>query len=397
MGPDVHVLQTIPKNGATEVPTGQSIRVQFDRFLGADVATRQSINIQGCSQSAVEAGTGGFVPCAVLSAAEYDPVQRVAVWKPQAMPPTQTTSLLANTRYTVQILAPTDEGDSNGIRAFDGAPLAETYTFSFTTGVLVADEPKRDVDFCYDGSSAGACALPSDLCSDPKPATVTTAGPRDILAVNDRFTSCSDGSSCHSAGSDSRTTLKTLPLGFTLDLSTDQAIRGMIGRVAQETANGPSPGTPSSGARSPFGTNMPYVDPGNPANSYLLNKILMGLDDSDVSTNDSNTYACSDLPDASLAAPEGGTCPSDAGPPPPNTPPVTTQGDTAVAPVDPWISLTDSMLPAPGEYDRLRAALHGQAMPAPPLFGPRKKAHLQDALTLSAWIAAKAKVDTCQP
>src|SRR5262249_38702867 len=56
----------------------------------------------------------------------------------------------AMTRYNVRVLAPKNENDGSGIRAFDGVPLAKEFSFAFTTGdaMATANEPKRTVDYC---------------------------------------------------------------------------------------------------------------------------------------------------------------------------------------------------------------------------------------------------------
>src|SRR5882724_5691052 len=121
-GPAPQVVWKYPSaaNGgeAMNVPTLTSIRVQFDRFLAPESAVRQAICVAAATTTAQDQCIGGLVP-------EYDPVDRVAVWKGA--------SLLPNQRYNVRLLLPTSPDDTTtGIRAFDGVPLDKEYTFAFT-------------------------------------------------------------------------------------------------------------------------------------------------------------------------------------------------------------------------------------------------------------------------
>jgi len=326
--PPVRVLQTIPENGAKDVPLGQSIRVQFDRFLAPNVGVRQSICISNAGPVAVEAG----IQCNAFSEATYDPVQRVAVWKPESQSAAQTTPMLPNTRYTVQIVAPKSATEL-GIRAFDGAPLAETYTFSFTTGdeTVPSAEPKRDANYCYEAPEG--CAVGLTICRPTSSRTLTTLSPQRVLS------SCAaDGTNCHVPNDAPR--LATTPVGFTLDLGGNQTIHDIIGRVATQTASGPVPESPSNGASGGFPRNMPYIDAGNPANSYLLYKMIVGISDGDVPNLQpafaSDVYDCKDFPDAADKD-DAGKC-ADAAVPVPSTPKLRSSGDPlspAVGPVDP--------------------------------------------------------------
>lgn len=398
MGPKVKVQLTIPEANAIDVPLDQSIRVQFDRFLSPLSVMRQSICIASIGPMAREAGRDG---CEQFPAPEYDPVDRVAVWKPIR-------PLKPGVRYTVVLRPPEDEDDTDGIRAFDGAPLEAPYVFSFVTErrspcdeeescpdgarCLCEDdacrrktcqqpsnEPARDVDYC--ATPRSLCTVPPNACERPGSVPATTPGPRALLH------GCA-GSVCHSSHARSRSS--TGALGGTLSLTND-GIRDYIGKVALETATGSDP-TAINRLGVPFGVNMPYVDPGFPANSYLLWKLVLGLDGRDAIVVEprfsADGYLCEDLSHLPQDAGPDGACSMPLDLPPS---PLVRAGKEKPGMVEPWIPPAISQPIAEGEYERLRRSLRGRGMP---LGRTIDEASVRD---LQAWIAKGAPVPNCDP
>jgi hypothetical protein len=205
------------------VPTNTTIELRFDRYLLPATAVRQSLQLF--------TGAGELT---VYLEPEYDVIERVLVYRLEAGE-----ALEPGTLYQVQLISPEREGDF-GFRAYDGAPLGEgpvPLRYSFVTERAVPpDPPPRDAVPDCDG----------------------------ILADLGRAGCRSSG--CHGA-------LETdPPLGLSLDDERALALTA-IDRVAHETAFGASPATPLEDPLR-FGIQMPIIDPGNPANSYLLYKLL---------------------------------------------------------------------------------------------------------------------------
>jgi len=398
MGPKVKVQLTIPEANAIDVPLDQSIRVQFDRFLSPLSVMRQSICIASIGPMAREAGRDG---CEQFPAAEYDPVDRVAVWKPSQ-------PLKPGVRYTVVLRPPDDESDMTGVRAFDGAPLEAPYVFSFETERRPAcdeeedcpegsrclcedaacrrktcqrpsNEPAREIDYC--ATPRRLCTLPATACDRPGSLPATTPGPRALLH------GCA-GSVCHS--SETRSRSSNGALGGTLALTND-GIRDYIGKVALETATEADP-TAINRLGVPFGVNMPYVDPGFPANSYLLWKLVLGLEGRDAfvvkPSFSADGYRCEDLSHFPLDAGPDGDCSAIVEPP---SPPSVRAGEETPGMVEPWIPPSMSQPIAEGEYERLRRSLRGRGMPLGRTIDPASVRDLQ------AWIAAGAPVPDCDP
>jgi hypothetical protein len=372
------------------VALDQSIRVQFDRFLAPTSPVRQAICVESVSVGSPEAGpdrclNGSLSP-------QYDPVDRVAVWKPTA-------KLDPNTRYNVKLLAPADENDPYGIRAFDGAPLEGEPTFAFTTGdgSNLAVEPKRHIGFCD---------VPQQLCQVPaarnmckiRTAADSVGGPFRI------FSGCTDGNmSCHGSAPSNYP-----PLGGVLQLETTTDIRRLVeqAQVATETATGPDPAVAQRSVGTPFGVNMPYIDAKNPGNSYLLYKVILASpprcplnpDEESAYTDPVNCSGsgyespsgfASDLYDCAAVPDAGPTADGGCAAPPPSARKVA-QGDLIPTRVEPFVPPNEWHAPAPGEYARLRQRIRGEPMP----FGgsPSPRAW---AANLSAWIGDGAVVEEC--
>ena len=242
-GPALHLVASYPADGQgtnaaadaeanctsptpdCPVPTNLAIELRFDRFLlpGAGFASGATLY-------------SGSPLSAVLLRARYDVLERVVVLQPSR-------SLQPHTLYTVELLP--GANSNRGFWAFDEAPLEEAEVplrFSFTTGA----GPRLEA------------ALPSS----PETCETMAAGP---------FNSCA---SCHAtlAGSASVAPLYP-PMG--LDLSSARGLFfSAVSRVAHQTATGNN--AIGEGLRTPvrFGVQMNIVDPGSPATSYLLYKLL---------------------------------------------------------------------------------------------------------------------------
>ncbi len=397
-GPPPQAVWTFPKNEATGVALKQSIRVQFDRFLSPASAVRQGVCVQ-----ATTVGAGATDECIGGLTPQYDPVDRVAVWVPSV-------PLMPMTRYNVRLLPPKDENDANGIRAFDGVPLEKEFTFAFTTGdaTAVAVEPKRDIGFC---SLPSLCMAPKDVCSEPP--VDTLYGPSSLLNA------CAGSTgSCHTPPPPNviETGLVGSVLSFKGESGVPDAVRLLVERsiVATETATGPDPAAPRRSSKDIFGQNMPVIDKTNPGNSYLLYKLILALpprcpfDPSEESANPifgssackgngygspegftTNEYKCSDFPPPQPTD-STGACPTDGGVTLPT--PVGMPGQRIPPLVEPWVPDAEWQPPAKGEYNRLRLRIRGDGMS---VAGPGFLTAHQDALAISAWIAAGAAVSTC--
>ena len=394
-GPPLHVLWTYPSNEAIDVPRSLAISVQFDRFLMPLTAVRASLCLQPATVGAENAGTDRCVPAGFVP--QYEPVDRVGTWLIRG-------ELMPWTRYNVRLFAPTDPGDPNGVRAFDGAPLTKEYRFAFTTGNGGSGlEPPRTHGFC---ATKLLCPLPEGPCDGPEPVAVSTT-PHDLFA-----NSCTSGANCHSG----RNTpgFSGAALRFDDD-GNGGGLYGVIGRlvadavVANETATGVDPAAAGRNALWQFGRNMPYIDATNAGNSYLLYKLILALAprcpvdaNEESATNTAiacdpegpfakwryqrDFYDCREVAESGVAR-DSGACPSDAG-----FPELTKRGKKgdfisplheSRVPDDAW------QPPAKGEYDRLRQRIRGAGMP---VGGVVSRA---DALAISAWIADGARVESC--
>jgi hypothetical protein len=386
------------------VPLQTTIRVQFDRFLAPDSAIRQSICVQSCS---VGPGAQCDGQCLGGLSPEYDPIDRVVVWK--------SATLVAGLRYNVRLLVPKDDNDLQGVRAIDGTPLDKEYTFAFTAGdptkmagdpdaikpELVAAESvvaqRTAINFC---STSKFCPVPTMGCATPDP-DPAIRGPQQTLQ------SCAAGSGCHGAPTPPVVVPPAAPppRGSVFSLierngGVPAAVIRLVGQgvVATESAVGPDPSLPRRSPKDVFGVNMPYLDAKNPGNSYVIYKVLLGMaprcghvNEESANPNyadqactgaaqlSTDEFLCSDiqcLPEAGANRPN-----VDGGPPAP-------AGKPSPPLVPAWIPDDRWTPPADGEFNRLRTRIRGDGM------APGQPTPYQDAHALSAWIAAGASA-TC--
>ncbi len=284
------------------------VQVALSRYLLPSSVTRQSMGI-----------VDAFGQPLGAPLVAYDPVARTVTL---ANPSPGKPWLIEDQLYKITLGVPEEGAEIGGFRTLDRGTLVEPFTLSFLAGPPEgkgAGEPK--VSFCAD-------VLPLLL---------------------QKCASCHSGSERASAG-------------LLLDSSNHVAATA-IGRVAHGSSNG-GPATASSPGRT-FVVNMPLVDRGNPANSWLLYKILMAP-----------------FPSVDAGAPPSPAC----------QPPVPPRSldYTPLVPV--------AELPEPAEQQLLRDMILGQEMPPP---SPASAGYAGQPLTFAErervrlWIAQGADVYEC--
>lgn len=227
-----------PDGSTADVVATTSFRVTFNRFLLPTATFRQSVCLQPVLGAVTAAGD-----CArgVTLEPAYDPVLRRITYRQ----PATSAGLAPGTRYTISVFPPPNDGTTNGILAFDGAPLDRAVSFELTTrdsepaGTVV--EPPPSVDFCALAHDVFKASCAAGGCH-------TGSGPADHGVV--------------------------LGPAEGLDFSSNAALRATaVSRVAHETQTGEHA---DQGEVSPsrFGRAMPIIDPTRPGNSYLLYKLL---------------------------------------------------------------------------------------------------------------------------
>lgn len=214
------------------VPRNTTIELRFDRYLLPSTAVRQSIAIYSGSEEV-----------SLFSQPVYDVVERVVIFRPLG-------ELAPGARYTVELRQP-KEDDDFGFRAFDQAPIAEgdvPLSFDFRTKKTPPSaaevDAARDKELDPENKFAKNCDVFPAL--GPKQAGCATP-------------------TCH-GGETPRMGLKLGGLGGLTSTA--------IGEVAHQTESGAQAGVP---LRNPprMGVNMPVIEAKNPANSYLLYKLLI--------------------------------------------------------------------------------------------------------------------------
>ena len=236
-GPDLHVLETYPADGAgTEcavdgppecgVPRNTPIEIRFDRFLLPKSAVRQSIRLYTGARTSI-----------VTLQPFYDTVERVVAYRVATGG-----ALLGGVLYHVELVSPEDEDNTSGFgfRAFDGAPLSNEGSAPLKWSFL----------------TARAAPVPVQPDAAPNCFEVWSALGQSGCAKGD----------CHFGDS--------APMSLRLD-SRASLLETAIGHVAHEADTGPIAGRPLVDPPR-FGTGMPVIDPGNPGTSYLLYKLLIG-------------------------------------------------------------------------------------------------------------------------
>jgi hypothetical protein len=240
-----------PTEAVKDIVSTTSIRLRFNRFLLPQQTFRQSICVQAQATpvSSLEDCRGS-----IFLEPSYDPIRRQITLRQS--PDSGKSHLAPATTYWVTVFPPPD-ATTDGIQAFDGAPLDAPTSFHFTT---------LDVD----PAGAKVEPLPDPVfCSPDKGKTP---------GALDHLQSCSTAG-CHlNGGGDTKSGPLDAPEG--LDMSDPATIRATaVGHVAHETQTGEHASLAESSGLV-FGRSMPIVDPNNPGNSYLLYKIITSRDNS---------------------------------------------------------------------------------------------------------------------
>ena len=217
------------------MPTNASLTFRFDRLIDPATANRQAIRVY--------TGDPNAFPGYPFEVA-YDPVERVVEYR---MPSGY--AFAPHTLYRMELVVP-DKADDFGIRAFDGAPLAEA-DIALQTSFFTADDPVA-------------------LVADPTPTCA------DVVehVFSDELGGCASGQ-CHRSFGNSLGSMDLLgpPYGLWLDGRANLAASA-IGRIAHETELGDESGGIPAEKSARFGVRMALIDPGNPGGSYLLYKLL---------------------------------------------------------------------------------------------------------------------------
>ncbi len=232
------------------LPADGTIQLAFDRLLLPATAIRQSFILVDADNNALE-------PLVF-----YDPVTRVvSLSNPNTNPDGGSNGgswLNPGQPYSIYLGVAKYGDDESGVRAIDGAPLSASsagqigFITTAPTGQAVGD---LKTNFCND-------VLPifTARCSQPQchgsPTTIPASGLANNPALAEQFP---NGQSQPAAG---------------LILNTSVGVAATaIGRVAQGANTGPYAHTDSENAH--FGFDMPIIDPGNPASSWLMYKLLL--------------------------------------------------------------------------------------------------------------------------
>lgn len=243
IGPDVQLLAAFPRNGCgigadpdcTMPPNGRIV-LRFDRFLNPATVNRQAIR--------VFSGDPATSPGLIFNVV-YDPVERVAEFRLASGYRFQPGAL-----YRYELVVPR-AADDYGIRAFDGAPIAEgdaPLGASFIVDTSDVEEPPD---------------LPPPTCSD---------------IVKHVFSSelgnCT-GARCHRSSGNvvDGKDVGAAPHELWLD-SRANLLHTAVGRVARQTEVGDVSGGPPLERGERFGVRMALIDPKNPGGSYLMYKLL---------------------------------------------------------------------------------------------------------------------------
>jgi hypothetical protein len=260
-GPPVTVsLANLP--GQDIVPVNQPIILQFNRFLNPSTVARQSIQLLNASGE-------GFVDPVI----DYDPVLlQVKLSNPSG----NTTWLVEGQSY--ELALPVATSTVTGVQAIDNAALAQATKVDFKVGPAGASPVEPTMHFCVD-----VWPVFSQTCSgipvchmEPQPQPAM--GPAQGLVLTD----------------------------------VDWVKSTAIGLVAHESNVGAMANPSSPGAI--FGIDMPILDPGtdgvgNPGNSWLLYKVLLGAPASKDLLPGEFDYSCKGNPFTTAKTYEEGVAP----------------------------------------------------------------------------------------
>lgn len=208
------------------LPANGRIQLRFDRYLLPSTVSRQSFALTEASGASI--GTNYVV--------SYDPVTLTVTLSADSGRPW----VVAGQPYKLRLPVADEDPQGFGVRAIDGSPLAG--------GTL------RDISFVVSKDSAPEAEVTDpriDFCRDVQP--VLTA-------------KCS-GKLCHGSSAESAAAgLMLATFGDVQATATGRVAHGSATGARRRLANDPG---------SVFGIDMPLVDKGNAANSWLLYKVLL--------------------------------------------------------------------------------------------------------------------------
>lgn len=240
--PYIHVVAANVGLG-TPLPQDGVIAITFDRYLNASTVNRQGVALRD------EFGNAPDSPLV-----DYDPVTRVVRL---SNPNPGQAWLQVGTPYQLQFPIPGAEAGAFGLRAIDGATFDPTAgAIGFTVSAPTGNPPQDPkIDFCADVF--------------PLFAAQRTNASRGL---------CSN-KACHGT----QTLDPQLSAAMGLVLESEDGIRHTaLGVLAEEAATNAL--TTASSPQATFPSGMPIIDPGNPANSYLIYKLLLPPQANDLTT-----------------------------------------------------------------------------------------------------------------
>jgi hypothetical protein len=272
-GAPIHLVnQNVGPN--RPITPGAPIELFFDRLLLPDSVTRQSFVLTDLN------GNGYDIPSIV-----YDPVARSVAMQTLAPLP-------ACQNFRVYLLTPAESGGLGGLQAIDGAtldPSTPQFVEFPVTGTCATGGSQGD-----GGSDGGADAGPDAGDAGAAPASPEFPTIDFCGTVMPIFRSNCTGSSCHGGASPAA--------GLRLDTS-QGVVDTAVNRVSVESNQGPR--SISEPASELFGLDMPVVDSsggqGNPANSWLVYKLLLATPPASTPTSNLHSRPWSDLSAAERA------------------------------------------------------------------------------------------------
>ncbi|WP_437947287.1 hypothetical protein WME98_41905 [Sorangium sp. So ce296] len=269
------VRTPLAPDGSTLVLSTASFVLKFDRFLlpgsVSGAVGPESLCVSGdlAKQVLTYADCVNPIPLAPT----YNPVQREVIFRQiEGMP-----GLVPGTRYVLWVLGPVDDAAPSGIRAFDGAPLAESQRVEFTVAATNPPEamPERQPRGDFYCQQDLECIGRTPECLGEPP-----ADPTCFPCVKGAAKLLNACAGCHSdANAAAGLNLSVAALDPAVQQFRYNRIEPLydtaIGHAAHQTQMGERAHV---GEKTPerFGRAMPLIDPGNPGNSYLLYKIIVG-------------------------------------------------------------------------------------------------------------------------
>jgi hypothetical protein len=268
----------VPTLLTTTVQAGDPIVLQFNRFLNPGTVNRQTIELLTSSGTPFTDAVVDYDPVLLTVTLRSPPVTGGASAQGWVVP---------GQTYQVKVVVATPT--TQGLLAIDNATLAAPFAADLNvTGPVTPSTPEPQMHFCVDIAPIfnGKCA----------------------------------GSVCHSSPAGSGDSGTFPAAGLVLD-NGQGVLDTAVGQVALESNVGPNAGTYASAScpitdyqTCSFGVQMPVIDPGtggtgDPANSYLLYKVLLAVPPSSdpslvpISCGASQTYVTKPTP-ATISAAE---------------------------------------------------------------------------------------------